>query len=201
MQKIVIASNNAGKIKEFSQLFSTLPLQFISQKELNISSVAETGLTFVENAIIKARYACNATNLISIADDSGLEVDVLNGEPGIYSSRFAGDNSNDSDNNKKLIELLSHYPDKTCKARFFCALVLMLHENDPTPLICQGSWEGVISLTPMGENGFGYDPHFYIPSKNKTSAQLSSEIKNSISHRAQALQLLVKELPKKIPHL
>ena len=191
MNKIVVASGNKGKIREIEQTLSAYSVSLISQKEFSVEEAEETGLTFVENAIIKARNAAAATDLPAIADDSGLEVDFLAGAPGIYSARFAGENATDQLNNEKLLqELAEQLPNKPT-ARFQCVLVFMRHANDPTPIICQGSWEGYIVAEPQGDNGFGYDPLFFVPSENKTAAQLPAEVKNKISHRGQALQQLM----------
>jgi len=148
----------------------------------------------VENAILKARHAASESGLAAIADDSGLEVDALKGAPGIYSARFAGPGCNDQDNNNKLLESLRDVPDEKRSARFQCLMVYMSHADDPTPIICQGTWEGRIMLKSQGENGFGYDPLFFVPQENCTSAQLSPEIKNSLSHRGQALNKLLAAL-------
>jgi len=189
--KIVFASSNAGKIRELQAL---LPFNIIPQKDLHVTDVAETGLTFVENAILKARHACQTTGLSAIADDSGLEVPSLNGAPGIYSARYAGDEANSQDNIKKLLADMAHIPDENRVAAFHCVLIFLRHAKDPTPLICQGIWHGTILKIPSGDQGFGYDPVFYDPVQQCSAAQLSLEIKNKISHRGQALQLLIKKL-------
>ena len=194
MKKIVLASNNKGKVREINQILAELDISVLPQSEFNIDEVEETGLTFVENAILKARNAAEQSGLPAIADDSGIEVDALNGEPGIYSARCAGVGASDEDNLQKLLNALQDVPDKKRTARFQCLMVYMRHANDPTPLICQGVWEGIITREPQGENGFGYDPVFYVPDHNCTSAQLSAEVKNALSHRGQALRLLVEQL-------
>jgi len=192
MNKLVLATGNLGKVKELSDMLSSLNIEVVPQSEFNVSEVAETGTTFVENAIIKARHAAKITGLPVIADDSGLEVDALNGAPGIYSARFAGSDATDRDNLLKLLSELKDVPEEKRTARFWCVLVLMRHADDPTPLICQGFWEGKITKEPSGENGFGYDPVFYVPEKNTTSAELDKAEKNTLSHRGKALkQLLV----------
>ncbi len=194
MKKIVLASNNKGKVREINQILAELDISVLPQSEFNIDEVEETGRTFVENAILKARNAAEQSGLPAIADDSGIEVDALNGEPGIYSARYAGVGASDEDNLQKLLNALQDVPDEKRTARFQCLMVYMRHANDPTPLICQGVWEGIITHEPQGENGFGYDPVFYVPDHNCTSAQLSAEVKNALSHRGQALRLLVEQL-------
>jgi XTP/dITP diphosphohydrolase len=194
MQKIVLASNNKGKVREFGQMLSTLNMEVLPQATFNIEDADETGLTFVENAIIKARHASAIAGLPAIADDSGLEVDALNGAPGIYSARYSGEGATDEKNLLKLLNALKGLPEEKRTARFQCVLVYMRHAEDPTPLICQGTWDGIIITEPQGENGFGYDPIFYIPEYNCTSAQLPSEQKNKLSHRGIALKALVKKL-------
>lgn len=198
MQKVVLASGNQGKVKELANMLQDLNIKVVPQNNFNVSEVAETGTTFVENAIIKARHAAKITGLPAIADDSGLAVDFLQGAPGIYSSRYAGENANDQDNIDKLLVTLKNVPEAQRTARFLCVLVFMLHSDDPTPLICQGSWEGIITTTQSGEQGFGYDPIFYVPSQKMTSAQLSREVKNQLSHRGKALALLKAQLEKKL---
>jgi XTP/dITP diphosphohydrolase len=191
MSTIVLATGNQGKVKELSHLLATHNIEIKPQSEFNVDEVAETGTTFVENAIIKARHAAKITGLPAIADDSGLEVDALNGEPGVYSARYAGENASDSDNTNKLLKALENTPDELRTARFHCVLVYMKHENDPTPIICHGVWEGTITREKMGEQGFGYDPIFWQAAQQKTSAQLPRDLKNSLSHRGQALAKLV----------
>jgi XTP/dITP diphosphohydrolase len=194
LKEIVLASSNPGKVREINQLLATLDLHAQPQSELGVVDAEETGLTFVENAILKARNAAQHTGLPAIADDSGIEVDALNGAPGIYSARFAGDNASDQANLEKLLTDLEDIPEAQRSARFQCLMVFMRHANDPTPLICQGTWEGRILLAGRGENGFGYDPVFYVPTHNCSSAELPAEIKNTISHRGQALRQLVTAL-------
>lgn len=192
---IVLATNNQGKVAEFQRLLTNTPYQIKAQAEFAIADAAETGLSFVENAIIKARHASRISKLPAIADDSGLEVDCLDGAPGIYSARFAGPEARDADNNRKLLEQLQGLPPEQRKARFQCLLVYMRHAEDPTPLICQGSWEGEILTEARGNNGFGYDPLFYIPNCGCTSAQLSPAEKSRLSHRARAMACMLKKLP------
>jgi XTP/dITP diphosphohydrolase len=194
MNKIVLASNNAGKVREFNQLLADLNYEVVPQAELGVEEIEETGLSFVENAILKARNAAHHTGLAAIADDSGIEVDALKGAPGIYSARFAGEGASDEDNLKKLLHELDDVADEQRTARFQCLLVYMRHAQDPTPLICQGTWEGRILREPRGENGFGYDPVFYVAEENCSAAELAAATKNRLSHRGQALQKLVRAL-------
>lgn len=202
MSKIVLATGNQGKVKELASLLVKHQLEIIPQSDFNVPDVAETGTTFVENAIIKARHAAKITGLPAIADDSGLEVDALNGAPGVYSARYASDiteNPSDDDNTNKLLNALKDTPDEQRNARFHCVLVYMQHENDPTPIICHGVWQGSISRTKQGEQGFGYDPIFWQSNLQLSSAQLPRDIKNNLSHRGQALAKLVKKLTKVAP--
>ena len=192
---LVLATGNPGKVKELANMLSSLNINVVPQSDFNVSEVAETGTTFVENAIIKARHAAKITGMPAIADDSGLEVDGLNGAPGVYSARFAGPGASDQDNIDKLLVDLGDNPIRS--ARFWCVLVLMRHADDPTPLICSASWEGEITLTQNGNGGFGYDPVFFVAEKNCTSAELTKEQKNAVSHRGQALQKLLLELKQK----
>jgi len=191
MQKVVLASSNQGKLREIQQVLAHLDMQLIPQSEFDVSDAEETGLTFVENAIIKARHAAAISGLPALADDSGLEVDALQGRPGIYSSRFAGDKATDGDNIQKLLTDLADVKPPQRSARFQCVLVYMRHAEDPSPLIAQGSWEGFILEEARGQNGFGYDPVFYIPEHQRASAELEAEVKNQHSHRARALEQLV----------
>ncbi len=193
-QRIVLASNNAGKVREFNQLLSDSDLEVLPQSEFDVVEVEETGLTFVENAILKARNAAQHTGLPAIADDSGIEVDALDGAPGIYSARFAGVGASDQQNLDKLLADLKDTPDKQRSARFQCLMVYMRHAKDPTPKIFQGTWEGRILHVPQGSNGFGYDPIFYVPEHNCSSAELESDVKNSLSHRGHALLQLIEAL-------
>ncbi len=195
IEKLVLASGNQGKLREFSQLFSDKNIQVIPQNEFDTIEAEETGLSFVENAILKARNACKFSGLPSLADDSGLEVDALQGAPGIYSARYAADdngNTSDEQNYLKLLNALKGIPAEKRSARFQCVLVYMRHENDPTPQVFQGSWEGQILTEPSGADGFGYDPIFFVPSEACSSAELSKERKNAISHRGQAIQELLR---------
>lgn len=189
-KRIVLASGNRGKIAEINALLQALDLEVIPQSAFTISEAEETGLSFVENALLKARHAASLTGLPALADDSGLEVDALNGAPGIRSSRFAGPDASDRDNVDKLLAALAQVPESGRRARFHCVLVLMRHAEDPVPLICQASWEGRILFTPRGSQGFGYDPVFYVPDQDCASAELPAAVKNRISHRGQALACL-----------
>ena len=192
-QKIVLASGNTGKIKEFQAMLADYSI--IPQSEFNIKEVEETGTTFVENAILKARHAAFESQLPAIADDSGLVVDALEGKPGVISARFAGEGASDKDNLIKLIDEVKALPNKEhISARFICILAFMKHENDPCPVIAQGIWEGRIVLQATGNNGFGYDPVFFVDEYNCTSAQLTSKQKNSLSHRGKAIKLLKQQL-------
>jgi XTP/dITP diphosphohydrolase len=193
-RRIVLASNNPGKVREFNQLLAGSELEVVPQSEFQVEEVDETGLTFVENAILKARNAAARTGLAAIADDSGLEVDALAGAPGIYSARYAGPAAGDRQNLEKLLEALSEVPDEQRTARFQCLMVYLRHAGDPTPRIFQGTWEGRILHAPQGDNGFGYDPVFYVPGEGCSCAQLAPDTKNRLSHRGQALQQLVAAL-------
>ena len=191
-QVVVLASGNAGKLRELGRVLAPLDVILKPQAQFNVPDVEETGFSFVENAIIKARAAAQHTGLPAIADDSGIEVDHLNGAPGIYSARYSG--AGDEANNALLLQELGKTTEEQRSARFQCVLVYMRHALDPTPLICQASWEGSILFEPRGENGFGYDPLFYLPEHQCSSAQLDPSIKNRISHRAKASSLLFEAL-------
>lgn len=194
MKRIVLASNNPGKVREIDQMLAEFDMHVSPQSEFDVIEAEETGLTFVENAILKARNAAEQSGLPAIADDSGLEVDALNGAPGIYSARYAGAEADDEQNLQKLLQELEGIPETERTARFQCLMVYLRHASDPTPLICQGTWEGVITFEPRGDNGFGYDPVFYVPEQQCTSAELPPETKNRLSHRGQALRALVAAL-------
>lgn len=190
MKQIVLASANSGKIREFSQLLAQWEWEVIPQHHWAVPDVAETGLSFVENALIKARHAARCTQLPALADDSGIEVDALGGAPGIYSARFAGENATDEQNLLLLLDKLKEVPNEHRAARYHCVIVYMHHPNDPMPLICQGTWEGQILREARGQHGFGYDPIFYVPTHDCTSAELPPAVKNQLSHRGQALRHL-----------
>ena len=193
-QRIVLATGNRGKVEEMQSILAPFGLQVVPQSEFGVPEADETGLTFVENAIIKARNAAAHTGLPAIADDSGLEVDFLKGVPGIYSSRFAGITAHSSDNVAKLLADMKEVPDSERTARLQCLMVFIRHDRDPTPIICQGTWEGAILHAAQGDGGFGYDPVFYVPTHNCASAELSAELKNQLSHRGQALRKLAEVL-------
>lgn len=194
--KLVLASSNAGKLAEFRSLLDPLKIDLVRQADLGVSDPPETGLSFVENALLKARHASLSTGLPSLADDSGIIVDALNGEPGIYSARYAGLPSNSAANIAKLLRAMKDVPKSARTARFCCVLVYLRYPQDPLPIICQGLWEGRIIEEGRGSEGFGYDPIFYLPSHDCTAAELPKEIKNQISHRAQALKEMLLELNK-----
>lgn len=189
----MLATGNAGKVREINQLLAGLDIEAVAQSEYHVPDIEETGSTFVENAILKARQAAQHTGLPAIADDSGLEVDALHGAPGIYSARYAG-HGGDGANNEKLLAALAAVPDPQRTARFQCVMVYLAHAADPTPIICQGTWAGRILAAARGRNGFGYDPIFYVPTHDCSAAELAPEVKNQLSHRGQALRCLVKAL-------
>ena len=188
-QKIVLASSNQGKLREFFRILGGAGFEIVAQSDYDVPDADETGLTFVENAILKARNATKCTGLPALADDSGIEVDALNGQPGIYSARYSG--AGDDANNVKLLQALEGVPDELRTARFRCCIVFMRHADDPSPLIADASWEGRILHELSGANGFGYDPLFYVPTHHTSSAELSPDVKNAISHRGEALQQLL----------
>lgn len=200
MRQIVLASSNGGKLRELQNLLSPLAVSVIAQSEFGVSDADETGLTFIENAIIKARHACAVTGLPAIADDSGLAVDALGGAPGIYSARYAELPAHikglerDQANNQKLLNALHGVADEQRTAQFHCVLVFMRHAGDPTPVVCHGQWHGRIRHDEAGSGGFGYDPLFQVPDYACSSAELPAETKNRLSHRAQASQLLLQAL-------
>lgn len=198
MQRIVLATGNAGKLREFQQMLGSAELEFLTQRSLGVSDADETGLSFVENAILKARHAAAATGLPALADDSGLEVDALRGEPGIYSARYAGPGATDAQNNAKLLTALQDVPEVQRTARFICCIAFMRHARDSMPFVCHGSWEGRILFAPAGDNGFGYDPLFFVPGQGCSSAELAPELKNRISHRALAVAALLERLREQV---
>ncbi|WP_137171713.1 RdgB/HAM1 family non-canonical purine NTP pyrophosphatase [Massilia sp. HP4] len=191
-QRLILASNNAGKLKEFAQLLGPIGFELHPQGEFDVPEAEEPFGTFVENALAKARHASRLTGLPALADDSGVCVNALGGAPGVYSARFAGEPKSDARNNQKLVADLSGLSDKS--AYYYCVLVYVRHPDDPQPVIADGRWNGEIITNPRGENGFGYDPHFLIPSLGKTTAELAPEQKNALSHRGQALRALVQKL-------
>ena len=191
MKKIILASNNNGKITEFNAMLEGI-YQVVSASVMQVKAVPETGLTFVENALIKARNAAEQSTLPALADDSGIVVDALNGAPGIYSARYAGRHGDDEANLQKLLKDMENHSNR--RARFWCAIVFVKYADDPTPIIVQRGWEGEILRKKVGQNGFGYDPIFYLPTHGCSSAELASEQKNKISHRAKALQALLQSL-------
>ena len=194
MTSLVLASGNAGKLAEFSAMLAHLPYQIVPQKELGVEDVPETGLTFVENALIKARHACAVTGLPALADDSGLIVDALGGAPGLYSARYAGQPTNDAANNAKLLDAMKDVPDDQRRARFYAVIVLLRHPEDPQPLIAEGAWEGRIIRELRGNGGFGYNPLFLDPDHGLTAAEMDTALKNRLSHRARALEVLNQRL-------
>lgn len=193
-QNVVLATGNAGKVSELAELLRDYGLTITAQTELGVGSVEETGLTFIENALIKARHAARVTGLPAIADDSGLAVDALQGAPGIYSARYAGETASDTDNLNKLLTAMQDVPDAQRQAAFHCVLVYLAHADDPTPIVCYGRWPGMIAREPSGQGGFGYDPIFYVPEQQKSAAEMSKAEKSALSHRGQALQQLMEAL-------
>lgn len=194
MSSIVLASNNPGKVREFNALIADHLIEVVPQSQFGVPEADETGLSFIENALIKARNAAHHTGLPAIADDSGIEVDALNGAPGIYSARYAGIGASDQANLEKLLRDLEGVPELQRTARFQCLMVYMRHATDPTPLIIQSAWEGRILTAPRGSGGFGYDPVFFVPTHNCSSAELPPDVKLAISHRGQAVRKLVAAL-------
>lgn len=193
-RRVVLASSNPGKVREVGQILASLDMAVAPQSEFGVPDADETGLTFIENALLKARNAASHTGLPAIADDSGIEVDALNGAPGIYSARYAGPGASDTDNLRKLLAALREVPEAGRGARFVCLIVYLRHAADPTPIIAQGIWEGRILNEPRGSGGFGYDPVFWVPTHQCASAELPAEVKNALSHRGQALRALVTAL-------
>jgi XTP/dITP diphosphohydrolase len=194
MQKVVLATGNPGKVRELADLLADFGLNVVAQTELGVDSAEETGLTFIENAILKARHAAQITGLPAIADDSGLAVDVLGGAPGIYSARYAGVDASDQQNLDKLLIALKDVPQGSRGAQFHCVLVYMRHAEDPTPLVFHGSWAGEITFAAAGEGGFGYDPIFYVSELGRTAAELSRDEKRAVSHRGKALKLMLEAM-------
>ncbi len=194
MEPLVVATHNAGKLTEIRAILADFPFDVRGLAEFNIEGAEETGASFVENALLKARHAAKSCNSIALADDSGLVVDALNGQPGIYSARYAGPNATDTDNIAALLHALKDVPEGQRSARFICVLCYMRHADDPDPLICRGVWEGEILTSADGQGGFGYDPIFFVRQENQTAAQMSPITKNFSSHRGQALRQLLQLL-------
>ncbi|MBB5863159.1 RdgB/HAM1 family non-canonical purine NTP pyrophosphatase [Xanthomonas sp. 3058] len=194
MKQLVLASGNAGKLEELRAMLAELPLRIVAQGELGVEDVPETGLTFVENALIKARHASAVTGLPALADDSGLIVDALGGAPGLYSARYAGSPTDAQANNAKLLDAMRAVPAERRSARFYAVIVLLRHPEDPQPLIAEGSWEGMITTEPRGDGGFGYNPVFLDPVHGLTAAEMETALKNRLSHRAVALATLQHKL-------
>ena len=194
MHKLVLASNNAGKLKEFSELLAPFEFEVIPQGQLDIPAAEEPFHTFLENALAKARHASQLSRLPALADDSGICVNALHGAPGVHSARYAGEHANDADNNQKLLAALANQTGRS--AYYICALVLLQSADDSNPITVEARWDGEFIDIPRGDNGFGYDPYFYIPELGKTAAELSPNEKNAFSHRGQALRTLITELIK-----
>jgi XTP/dITP diphosphohydrolase len=194
MMRLVVATGNAGKLVELRELLTGLPFDLVTQSELGIAEVAETGLSFVENALIKARHASAASGLPALADDSGLLVDALHGAPGLHTARFAGPQTTAADNITKLLDELHDVPEASRGAHFHCVLALLRHADDPAPLIASGSWHGRILTAPRGMGGFGYDPVFFDTVHDLSAAEMPAELKNRISHRGRALSALRAEI-------
>ncbi|MBI5752932.1 MAG: RdgB/HAM1 family non-canonical purine NTP pyrophosphatase [Hydrogenophilales bacterium] len=192
MKKLVIASNNPGKLREIDRILQPLGLEVLPQSAFNIPEAEEPYCTFIENCLTKARHASELAGLPALADDSGICVDALNGAPGVYSARFAGEPKSDQRNNEKLIELLKHESNR--KAHYYCVIILVRHPHDPQPIIAEGAWHGEIIDTPRGSGGFGYDPYFLVPALGQTGAELPPDVKNGMSHRGKALAELVEKL-------
>ena len=194
MQKVVLATGNPGKVREMADLLAAFGLDIVAQTELGVESAEETGLTFIENAILKARHAAAITGLPAIADDSGLAVDALGGAPGIYSARYAGEDASDRQNLLKLLAALENVPDDKRQAQFHCVLVYLRQAEDPTPLVFHGSWQGEITRSAVGEGGFGYDPIFFVPKLGKTAGEMTKAEKHAVSHRGKAMTLLLEAM-------
>ncbi|EFE51799.1 non-canonical purine NTP pyrophosphatase, RdgB/HAM1 family [Providencia rettgeri DSM 1131] len=194
MQKVVLATDNPGKVNELADLLHDFGMDIVAQTSLGVESAEETGLTFIENAILKARHAAAQTGLPAIADDSGISVDALGGAPGIYSARYAGEDATDEQNLIKLLEAMKNVPDDQRQAQFNCVLVYLRHAEDPTPLVFHGRWHGVITHERKGQGGFGYDPIFYVPELGCTSAELTKAEKQAVSHRGRALTMMLDAL-------
>ena len=194
MHKIILATGNLNKVREISASLQGSSIEIMPQSMFNVPDADETGTTFVENAIIKARNCAAHTGEAAMADDSGIEVDALGGAPGVHSARYSGEHANDEKNTALLLRNMENVPDGRRTARYWCVMVYMRSASDPTPIICQASWEGVIIREKRGTNGFGYDPVFLIPELGKTAAEVSLEVKNSMSHRAKAIKMMTERL-------
>jgi len=198
MKRIVLASGNAGKIRELTELLGPIGLEVVPQSQWQVEECEETGLTFVENAILKARNAARHTGLPALADDSGIEVDHLQGQPGIYSARYSGPEGDDRRNNEKLLAALQGVPPQRRTARFRCVMAFLAHAEDPSPILAEGTWEGLVASEPAGGGGFGYDPIFYLPEFGCTSAELPAAEKNRLSHRGQAVRTMAERLRQRL---
>ncbi len=198
MKRIVLASGNAGKIRELTELLGPIGLEVVPQSQWQVEECEETGLTFVENAILKARNAARHTGLPALADDSGIEVDHLQGQPGIYSARYSGPEGDDRRNNEKLLAALQGVPPQRRTARFRCVMAFLAHADDPSPILTEGTWEGRVASEPAGGGGFGYDPIFYLPEFGCTSAELPAAEKNRLSHRGQAVRTMAERLRQRL---
>jgi XTP/dITP diphosphohydrolase len=198
MKRIVLASGNAGKIRELTDLLGPIGMEVVPQSQWQVEECEETGLTFVENAILKARNAARHTGLPALADDSGIEVDYLQGQPGIYSARYSGPEGDDRQNNEKLLSALQDVPPQRRTARFRCVMAFLAHADDPSPILAEGTWEGLVATEPRGNSGFGYDPIFYLPEFGCTSAELPVAEKNRLSHRGQAVRTMAERLRQRL---
>jgi XTP/dITP diphosphohydrolase len=198
MKRIVLASGNSGKIRELTELLRPIGAEVVPQSLWQVQECEETGLTFVENAILKARNAAMQTGLPALADDSGIEVDFLRGAPGIYSARYSGPEGDDGKNNEKLLAAMQGVPPEARCARFRCVMAFLEHAQDPSPIITEGSWEGQIAAAEAGARGFGYDPLFYLPDRGCTAAELPEIEKNRLSHRGQAVRAMVDRLARRL---
>ena len=198
MKRIVLASGNAGKIRELTELLGPIGLEVVPQSQWQVEECEETGLTFVENAILKARNAARHTGLPALADDSGIEVDSLQGQPGIYSARYSGPEGDDRQNNEKLLAALQDVPPELRTARFRCVMAFLTHADDPSPVLAEGTWEGMVASESTGGGGFGYDPIFYLPEYGCTSAELPVAEKNRLSHRGQAVRTMAERLRQRL---
>ncbi len=193
-EQVVLATSNQGKLREFKELLCPLDWRIVGQDDLVVPDIKETGLSFIENALIKARNAAGHTKLAALADDSGLVVDALGGAPGILSARYAGEAASDQENTDRLLRQMDDVADQNRMAFFVCVIVFIRYADDPTPITCEGRWSGCITREPRGRNGFGYDPVFWVPKMSCTAAELGKQAKNALSHRGQAMQALLARL-------